>query len=118
MIRQDHDRIDYERPRRMRNTERMAQVVDMIRQQRPPTLGDGNREKVGAARHLRAAIIWDRRSIPNAASPRHQKTPHPTVEKIRCRRRVGFMPTIAIHPPSYESVEVQASQEKPIFIGV
>jgi hypothetical protein len=30
MIRQDYDRIDHERPGRMRNTERMAQVVDMI----------------------------------------------------------------------------------------
>lgn len=118
MIRQHHDRIDGERPRRMRNAERMAQVVDMVRQQRTPPLGDGNREKVGAARHPRAAIIWHRRSIPDRTAPRRRKTPHPIVGNIRCRRRVGFMPTIAIHPPSYESIEVEASQEKPIFIGV
>ena len=33
MIRHNHDRINGERPRRMGNTERMAQIVDMIRQQ-------------------------------------------------------------------------------------
>jgi hypothetical protein len=118
MIRQDHDRIDDVRPRRMRDTEGMAQVANMIRLQRPPPLGDGNREKVGAAKHPRAAITWHRRSMPNATSPRHQKTPHPSVRKIRCRRRVGFMPTIAIHPPSCESIEAEAIHEKPFYIGV
>jgi hypothetical protein len=28
------------------------------------------------------------------------------------------MPTIATHPPSFESIEAEASHEKPIFIGV
>jgi hypothetical protein len=54
----------------MRNSERIAQIVDMIRQQRPPPLGDGHREKVGATRHLCAAIFRHVRIIPDTAPVR------------------------------------------------
>ena len=81
MIRQDNDRINSERPRRMRDAERMTQVIDMIRQHRPTPLSDGDSEKVGAARHLRAAIIRHGDSITATPSPHHQKTPTSTIRK-------------------------------------
>jgi hypothetical protein len=126
VLRQNHDCIDGERLRCMRNTERMTQIVDMIGQQRPSPLGDGHREKVGAARHPRAAIVRHRRSIPDAASLRGQKTPRPIPRKTRCWRRVGFMPTIVIRPTSLkiigeENVHQQAicpDVRKAVVVGI
>jgi hypothetical protein len=83
MIRQNHDRINGERPCRMRDTERMTKVIDMIRQQRPTPLGDSDSEKIGAARHLCAAIVRHGESIAATPSPRHQKIPNPTIRKNR-----------------------------------
>jgi hypothetical protein len=77
-----------------RDAERMAQIVDVIGQQRPPPLGDSDREETGAARHLDAAIIRHRRSIAFATTSHHRTTPHPTLRKIRWS--AGW----ALRPPS------------------
>ena len=72
MVGQDHDRLDGERPRGVRNAERRPQIVDAIDQQGAPPFQQVHCEEIGAARHPHATVTGHAANIAHRLGSVHQ----------------------------------------------
>lgn len=81
VIRQHDDGIHDERARDTRSPKGLTQCLDMLRQETPSPLSDGDREEIRASRHPTAAIFRHTGKIGALPAPRHRKNPHPTIRK-------------------------------------
>lgn len=81
VIRQHDDGIHDEWARDARSPKGLTQCIDVLRQERPPPLGDGDREEIRASGHPTAAIFRHDGKIARMPPSRHRKHPRPAIRK-------------------------------------